>query len=48
MAVAGSKAAGAGAGADGDAEKLSCGSCGDCEASAVDFLPVSTSQLAVH
>ena len=41
MAVVGSK----GAGADGDAEKLSCGSCGDCEAVAVDFLPVRTSQL---
>lgn len=46
MAVVGSKTAGAGV--DGDAEKLSCGSCGDCEAPAVDVLPVNTSQLAVH
>lgn len=34
-----------GVGADGDAEKLSCGSCGDSVAVAVDFLPVNTSQL---
>lgn len=46
MAVVGSKAIGAGA--DCDAEKLSCGSCGDCEAPAVDFLPVNMSQLAMH
>ena len=48
MAVLGSKAVGAtaGAGADGEDEKLSCGSCGDCEGvEAVDFLPVKTSQL---
>lgn len=44
MAVLGSK----GTGADGDAEeKLSCGSCGDCAAVAVDFLPVNASQLCV-
>ena len=44
MAVVGSK----GAGADGVAEKLSCGSCGDCVAVAVDFLPVKTSQLMLR
>jgi hypothetical protein len=26
---------------------LSCGSCGDCVAVAVDFLPVRTSQIAI-
>jgi hypothetical protein len=37
-----------GAGADGDVEKLSCGSWGDCDAVDCDFLPVRTSQLVMH
>jgi hypothetical protein len=48
MAVLGSKAVGAGADADGDVEKLSCGSGGDCAAVAFDFLPVRTSQLMMN
>ena len=49
MAVAGSKSVGAASDddgeADGEAEKLSCGSCGEGEAVDVDFLPVNMSQL---
>lgn len=46
MAVVGSKGVGAGAdGADGEVEKLSCGSCEGVEVEVLGFLPVNMSQL---